>query len=267
MLLVDGGSFTEAQRESFRERLEAADKLVQYDLEPFCLAKFETTYAEFHECVLAGACVPGRDFPAPHSPKSAFCNTIDAPCDGDRAALAMKALTFDTARAYCDFRGDRLPTYSEWFWAATGGTEARTYPWGEAKMTEQHLNVFDESLRRWSCCSVDEDIPPEAWSCESDCLKSTVPMVSGNDGYPANAPPGSFPAGAGRWGHMDLLGNVGEIVRLESRGRVCGGSNGSQPDHPLELNRHECTTIPGDTVGGIRCAADPRGPRRPQATP
>jgi ergothioneine biosynthesis protein EgtB len=80
------------------------------------------------------------------------------------------------ARAYANWIGRRLPTEAEFHRAAYYGPDGResTYPWGEASPTAQHGN-FD--FVSWS-----------------------------------PRPVGSRPAGASRWGVLELVGNGWELT-------------------------------------------------------
>ncbi|HET6383967.1 MAG TPA: SUMF1/EgtB/PvdO family nonheme iron enzyme, partial [Armatimonadota bacterium] len=82
----------------------------------------------------------------------------------------MVNVTWDDAKAYCDWAGAALPTEAQWEKAAQG-IDGRTYPWG---------NTWDSS-KLW--CSVNS-------------------KRSGPD------PVGSFPAGASPYGCLDMAGNV-----------------------------------------------------------
>lgn len=78
-------------------------------------------------------------------------------------------VTWDDARAYCAWRGARLPTAEELEKAARG-EDGRVYPWGDV-WDPTRLNTADGGPR------------------------DTTPV-------------GAFPAGAGPYGHLDLAGNV-----------------------------------------------------------
>ena len=81
--------------------------------------------------------------------------------------------TWHQANQYAAWAGGRLPTEAEWEKAARS-TDARVYPWGEQEISDQLLNYN---------------------------------FVKG-----ATMPVGSYPAGAGPYGTLDMAGNVEEWV-------------------------------------------------------
>ncbi len=87
-------------------------------------------------------------------------------------AKAINCVNWYEAMAFCAWDGGRLPTEAEWEYAAGGGDENRLYPWGSTTPDCTLVNFM-------SCSPIAVD------------------------------PVGDY-AGAGRWGHGDLAGNVWE---------------------------------------------------------
>ena len=84
----------------------------------FCLDETEVTVRAYARCVDAGRCA--------------------LPYQGDQFATyprfpdhPVNMVSWEKARAYCEWADKRLPTEAEWEWAATG-PEATKYPWGDA---------------------------------------------------------------------------------------------------------------------------------------
>lgn len=57
---------------------------------------------------------------------------------GALADVPIYNADWDDARAFCAWKGRRLPTEAEWERAARGGLEEASYPWGEDKPDRKH---------------------------------------------------------------------------------------------------------------------------------
>jgi formylglycine-generating enzyme required for sulfatase activity len=111
-----------------------------------------------------------------------FQTWTDAP--GANEALPMNCIDWYDAYAFCIWDGGFLPTEAEWEYAAAGGSEQRMYPWGSTDPGTANLYAI------------------------TNC---NYPLGStGCTGFVNIAPVGTAALGVGRWGQIDLSGNLSE---------------------------------------------------------
>jgi formylglycine-generating enzyme required for sulfatase activity len=141
---------------------------------PFALDAFEISERDYTECVAAGAC-----------PTLALSG---------EPGRALSGMTRGEARAYCRFRGGRLPTSDEWTLAAAG-VRSRRYPWGDTGAV---------------------------------CRRGAWGLRDGPCGFGFEGPEltGAHPDGATPEGVHDLAGNVSEWTEGDDAtdGELRGGS-------------------------------------------
>ncbi len=165
-------------------------------LDAFCLDKLEVTnadYAKCTDCKPLPRSVQGEGLtPNAITFWSQFCNGPDA------KDHPVNCVDLPRASAFCEAQGKRLPTEAEWELAARGTSE-RTFPWGEAAPSKQHLNACGAECSSLLTQRL-EKIGRDPWPS----------MHEESDQSPTTAPVGQHPKGASESGVFDLAGNVWE---------------------------------------------------------
>ena len=186
-------------------------------------------------------------------------------------SFPVLTVTWDDARAYCEWAGGRLPTELEWEKAARG-TEGGIFPWGNEWDGDKCRN-FETVTGR----SYENRI--EAWSAIS-------PWCAAHDEAREGAvAAGSYLSGASPYGCLDMAGNALEWCEdwyqenaykryadgdftLPKGGDskvVRGGSWASVSPAPFRCS-YRFGNVPGSELGGLgfRCARD-RAPAAAQS--
>jgi formylglycine-generating enzyme required for sulfatase activity len=170
-------------------RFQGKDKV---SIKAFALGETAVTVAAYAKCVTAGACSEPE---------------IGSACNWktDRNDHPINCVDWNQAKAFCGWIGGRLPTDEEREYVASGGSEGRTYPWG------------NEEPGARAC-----------WDGEGSDL--------GKGNRKTTCPVGSHKAGDSKWGLHDLAGNVWEWTSsdYDSSHKVIRG--GSWPyNHAADL--------------------------------
>jgi formylglycine-generating enzyme required for sulfatase activity len=258
MAFIPGGIFRMGTKGTKEGGASYADELPAHDVEVngFFMDRHEVTNTQYRQCVAAGKC------DAPHYDDGACTSRwtatgwvkgeVDSSFQED--AKPVVCIDWQQAKAYCEFRGQRLSTEAEWEKAAVGPEE---YIWAF-----EDGNQFDGTKANY---------------CDKNCRLAGRDVQS-DDGYETTAPVGMYPANG--YGLYDMSGNVWEWVadwydknfytKPESRqknpenheegeGRrvVRGGAWSSIAVNLRAATRNGYVPASWDAALGIRCAASP----------
>ena len=220
MVLVPAGPFTMGSNRGSDNEQPVHD----VTLAAFYIDQYEVTNAQYRACVEAGGCAEAPGCSERYD-------------DPDKVDHPVVCIDWHQARAYCEWRGDRLPTEAEWEKAARG-TDGRTYPWGEIVVSD--LGNYDYNS------------------------EDTTPV-------------GSYLYGVSPYGVYDMAGNVWEWVQSEYRdypyqaddgredldGRtnvrvLRGGGLGNSLDNARAAARRRLPRCSGRQLRGAVCGWRPR---------
>ncbi|HAH32285.1 MAG TPA: hypothetical protein DCL44_08230 [Elusimicrobia bacterium] len=119
---INGGKFTMGT-DSGEKGFEDAKPIHEVVIKTFDMSKTAVTVEQYAECVLKGWCTEpdtGR-----------YCNWGVV----GRQLHPINCVDWDQASKYAKFKGGRLPSESEWEYAATSGGRNQKYPWGNDEPT------------------------------------------------------------------------------------------------------------------------------------
>jgi len=196
-ILVPGGKFFMGS--DAKEALDFEKPAHKVTLRAFCIDRTEVTVSAYKKCSDEGECLRASlenvwtDIKASdHTIYDPLCNMRDPI---GKAQHPVNCVDWAMADTYCRSNGGRLPTEAEWELAARG-PDGRMYPWGDDEPSAKLLNACGKECVKWS----------------AKHRAGLEAMYAGDDGFAGTAPVGSFPAGASRYGVVDIVGNVWEWV-------------------------------------------------------
>ena len=155
-------------------------------------------------------------------------------------------LSYTDAKAYCEWKGGRLPTETEWEYAARGGLAEKQYPWGDSAIAVQG----DGRLKKWKANVWQGNFPKK--DDAEDGFAGTCPV----DKYEPNAY-GLHNMVGNVWEWTDTKGPTGEggVVNRVLRGASFVDSVDGKFNHKVGVNaRMSNSEDSASSNTGVRCA-------------
>ena len=212
MIKLDGGRFLMGTEDDEGFPADGEGPIREVTIDPFYIDRYPVTNTQFAEFIKAtGYRTEAEQFGwsfvfQGHIPKDRFTEIVDTTVpslnwwckvngadwqhpEGPHASIANRLTTpvvhisHSDALAYCRWANKRLPTEAEWEYAARGGLEQQTYPWGN------------------------ELTPNGVFLCNT--WQGEFPNIdTAEDGYSAPSPVDAFPANG--YGLYSVSGNAWE---------------------------------------------------------
>jgi len=191
-------------------------------VQPFFIDRYEVSYDDYKRFIEETGYAPLPEWVEKFLPA------------GDHPVVGVN---WYDAKAYCEWRGKRLPAPEEWEFAAKG-TENRLYPWGNRQPDGRLGNTADRN--------------------------SEVPWRNAyiDDGFIFTAPVESFPEGVTPEGVYNMGGNVKEwtdtLAPGDEKAAAKGGSFNNSFDDMMAADQRMTNKLIRTKTIGFRCACDAR---------
>lgn len=139
--VIEGRAFVMGNKVRSSER-----PIHQVQIETFGLMVHEVTVGEYGVCVDAGGCVPAYEGP--------WCNSGQVATENH----PINCVTWSQAAQFCQWSGLRLPSESEWEFAAKSEGQDFRFPWGNGSGSCEYAVGYDTGFgcgrnSTWEVCS------------------------------------------------------------------------------------------------------------------
>jgi serine/threonine-protein kinase len=197
------------------------------EVDAFMIMHHEVTVAEYDRCVQAGKCdPPGTDGGCTFGKQG-------------KEAYPVNCVTWEGARAYCEYRGWRLPSEHEWEIAARG-SHRHSFPWGNEPPT---CDLAVIATAAGGGCGTQG--PLATGSRPKDVSWVKVFDLGGN---------------VREWTASEYAPYVGGTMDEEVSGRVNRGGSWMMTVEEINTSHTRGVDVPSESRPdlGFRCVADPR---------